>query len=429
MLYPLQFLFLFLLLIPTTAFASPKCELIDGTVNKVAKLRGLAVKQEVPCEVQGKDEVRSYIASAFKKQMSPARMKGEHLLYSELGMLPSTFDYENELIDVYTSQLGGYYDPHKKRYVMAGWLPGLMQETIAVHELTHALQDQHFGLAKFVDNSEPITDSSMANAALIEGDATAVMLDYAMVNAGQPQLAKQKDISAILFQQVASVVLLPDLAKVPGTIKYSMVFPYTSGIRFVQKLLQEGDYSFVDKAFKNMPQTTEEVLHPEKFLARINGKVKKNSEYIKLTKEDIYSLDKSVPKECLKKADNNNIHTDSLGEFVISLMLSEGKFVSASKSAKASAGWAGDIAFACSVNNVEDSSKQKLSYVALLANWDSKADAQEFFKAVNKKFSGWWKPKKGITKNTTETAKWSTDSGKQVSISLVDSKVLTVIKS
>ena len=116
----------------------------------------------------------------MEEDVAPNRLYSEGVVYQRLALVPKDFKYESGIIDLYTSQIGGYYDPKKDHFVMAKWIPASLQFPVAVHELVHALQDQHFKLDTFLDPKTMTSDALMARAALVEGDATAVMIDYSL---------------------------------------------------------------------------------------------------------------------------------------------------------------------------------------------------------------------------------------------------------
>ena len=151
------------------AYAEDKtCDLAKTAIASASEIRLLQIKKPVPCFVQDKESVRSHILALVNEKTPPAKMRLEGQVYKAVGFIPEEFDYERGLVDLYVSQLGGYYDPSNKYFVMAGWMPAIFQTTIAVHELTHALQDQYFDLEKFVDPKIENSDLLLARSALID---------------------------------------------------------------------------------------------------------------------------------------------------------------------------------------------------------------------------------------------------------------------
>ncbi len=316
---------LFMLLLSTNyVFAdSGLCNIATQAISDASKIRGLNQKQKVPCYVQDKKEIKKYILKTVDEEIPPEKLRNEGVVYKKIGILPKDFDYENGLINAYTSQIGGYYDPKKNHYVMAKWIPQFMQTPVAVHELTHALQDQHYNLAEFTKMKDHTSDELLARSALIEGDATAVMMDYTNKLISAPNLAKQKDVNSIIMQNVLGASMTASANGVPQSLISIMIFPYTSGLRFAHELLKKGSYQLIDETFKKPPKTTAEILHPEKLY----------NEYGKLNDIDILTL--------IGKKNSKVEYSDVLGEFLISLML-ETLNPGDSKNSIAAEGWKAD---------------------------------------------------------------------------------------
>jgi hypothetical protein len=381
--------------------ADSDCSLADSAINKVVEIRGLVLKNRVACTSQDKNFVRKYISKQIDKDYTKIAIEFEESIYKALGLLPVEFNFKEDLLSIYLSQIGGYYDPEKKQYVMASWMPEILQETTAVHELTHALQDQYFNLENFLKNKVLTSDETMARAALIEGDATAVMYDHTRKLFGQEPLSDLKSIDSILFQQVLGIMLTPELSTAPESIKFSMLFPYTSGLRFAHALLRSGGYNKINEAFTDPPSTTEQILHPELYLNKT-----------KSTYRDV------TPSEVLKEfnfSDQKIIKSDVLGEFVWSIVLGQGNQDKAKK-ALAAAGWAGDRII------LLDSKEKR--YVLALVAWDTKDDADEFIKEFMQTLNIRFKTK---ILSPTSQVKWIELNDKkyhQITISVKDKIVL-----
>jgi hypothetical protein len=128
------------------------------------------------------------------------------------------------------------------------------------HEFTHALQDQHFDLDSLYDQS-PTTDSRLALQALIEGDATLVMVEYAFEYLFEMSFDRADLLEAI--QEVEQ----GEYEDAPTVVRETAWFPYDQGLVFVAALSEEGGWERVNQAFRNPPQSTEQVMHPDKYLS------------------------------------------------------------------------------------------------------------------------------------------------------------------
>lgn len=342
-----------LILLSASAIAEDLCITASQAMKTASELRGLSPKRPVPCRSHEKNKIKQYVIKAIKTETPEARIRGEGLLYAALGIIPPDFDYEKELVDLYTSQIGGYYDPKKDQYVMAAWIPASLQYPVSVHELVHALQDQHFDLETFMNIKTMSSDELMARSALVEGDATAVMVDYSLRAAGGGTLFDQQDVSLFIAQNVVGTQLLATASPTGRTLMTLMIFPYSSGLRFAHEVIRTSrSYDTLNTVFLNPPRSTEEILHPEKL-----GDNKKEFEIPVITVEGLTA-----------------IHEDTLGEFFLSVWLNS-QGVDGVTAATAAAGWGGDRA---AVFQFPDGSHSIRWHI----RFDTERDAEEFSAAL-----------------------------------------------
>lgn len=347
--------------VTTTAQSTADLCLASGiALRRASEIRGLRVRKEVPCVIQDKSQVRDFLEETIRTELPPDKMEMEQLAYRAIGMLPDDYDYGKNLVRFLVSELGGYYDPKRGRFVMAAWLPADAQQAVAVHELTHALQDQHYNLREFLDAKSDNGDRSLAYSALIEGDATAVMLDNDRRVGGLAELAKEESIEAAILLQILGMNIGGSAGEVPASLKAMLIFPYTSGLRFAHAILRRKGYTGLDSAYKAPPQSTREVLHPEEYLA---GSFKAEIP----TPAEVSAL----------HGTNNNLATveysDVVGEFGISSLLSNSVAQADSRS-KAAVGWKGD-------RLVVYRGGERVRIVRWLTRWESEQDAREFQEA------------------------------------------------
>jgi len=350
---------------PREAAADAMCSLATEAMKRVEKIRGLAEKRQTPCIVQGKEEVKKFILHTIETKMPADRLDHEGLVYKTIGLIPEDFDYAKGMVEYYLSQIGGYYNPDEKRFVMAGWLPAVLQATVAAHELTHALQDQHFDLNKALDHEKFSSDELLARSALIEGDATAVMLDYTRGALGQGPISDDPNVEGVLMQNVLGASMMGGGVTVPASMTYLLLFPYNSGLRFAHALLKDGGYPAIDKAFQRLPRSTEEILHPEKYLDANHGAP------IHIANADL-AQGEFGPVQSVRFG-------DTLGEFVTSLVLSQ--LVGPSQAtAIAAAGWGGDRI----ILSVGEDSRPRIRWQT---RWDSPQDASQYLDVLLQGFT------------------------------------------
>ncbi len=230
-------------------------ERIDRIVGRVERLRGLRFRRPVAVEVVSPAEARRIgLAEMGRAEPAAERRAGEELL-KLLGLLPPQTDMRRISASVYAEQVAGFYDPRSGRLALVRGA-GVDDVTLA-HELTHALEDQHFDLQRFGDG--PDDDRATAEQALVEGTATLVMQDYAD---RWPSETPVGDALAGLTQATGATPL-------PAYTIRSLVFPYIQGERFATALRDAagGDWRLVDVALRDRPPVTSaEILDPDRWL-------------------------------------------------------------------------------------------------------------------------------------------------------------------
>ena len=239
----------------TTTTAAPAGE-VERTIAEleafVAKARGLPFKQKV--------KVTLLDAAAFRARLEEERdVDREELgkttkVLRALDLIEEDVDLEAAQASLLGDAVLGYYDYEKDELVVrgAGLTPGVRQTL--VHELTHALQDQHFELDR-PELEDRDDEASSAFSGLVEGDARRIEGEYRKTLSRAEQ--RQAD------RQTSASELDPDI---PRVLLESLAFPYVFGPGFVDKLLEEDGQAAIDEAFRSPPWTSEHILHPEKYL-------------------------------------------------------------------------------------------------------------------------------------------------------------------
>src|SRR5258705_1487722 len=262
------------LLLAATARAEPTAldKLLartDVVAKEVAKVRGLPLKKPIPNEVVDKDELRKRLLAMAQEEKTKAETKAEGIALARWGMIPYATDYETLLVDPRTEQIAGYYDPDTKKLTIsrsAGDDPA-WAEMVLAHELDHGLQDQSFDLKKFETLPDAEGDASAARRALVEGDGIALMLEVVLARNGVPVPWSNPQVTDAIEKAMAVPGNGDSLDKAPLAIREAMIFPYRSGFTFVAALRRRQPWSAVDAAFARPPKSTEQIIHPERYLA------------------------------------------------------------------------------------------------------------------------------------------------------------------
>lgn len=362
------------------ADAAPKEERpLDELLQEAETWRGLRAKRRVPSRTLGERELSTAVTEAFRKDMPAGTVRSMEIALKTFGLIPESLDLSQFLPKLLTQQIAGYYDPETQAMSLVrregGVLGGLEAEVgldpqraedmILIHELTHALQDQHFNLAEFV-KTDPMSDASTARQALVEGDATLTMMNALM---GTP-VEELPGVGGLFKEAMgASGPLAGEgsgelLAESPPFIRETLLFSYTEGSLFCISVRQKGGQKLLDHAFrKDPPRSSEQILHPEKWHGRRDDPVVL----------EWPELGGALPGFA-KAAEGE------MGEIAVRILLREA-LKNAERAEAAAAGWGGDR-FA-----VYEKDGRRL--LAWITEWDSAEDAAEFAAAAGQLGPDW----------------------------------------
>jgi hypothetical protein len=332
----------------------------DEIARQVSALRNLTALKPLQKGVLSRDEIGAKLRERIGKEYTPEEVRSEARVLKRLGLLPADADYEKMILDLLMEQVAGFYDPFTAKLYIADWLPLEMQRPALAHEIEHALQDQHFDLKRFAEPIKDDGDRQLAHSALVEGDGTAVMLEFQAQSMGLP-VDQLPDLVAQIGKQMlqGGMGSTPLFDKAPAFLKETLIFPYLGGLGFIESLRKTSPWSKVDEVFKSPPESTEQILHPEKF---------PKEHPLKVTAAPLASL--GARKE---------LRRDVLGELEWRIWF-ETKLAEADAE-KAAAGWGGDrlVAYADPAGPADAP-----PVVVDLSAWDTETDAKEAEAAARK---------------------------------------------
>jgi hypothetical protein len=322
---------------------------IDEIEQQTEDIRELDLLEPVPISVISREELRQNLIDDVNADYSQEEADEDA---QELWLLrlidDPTIDLYQFQIDLLSEQVLGYYDPERDEMFIvsdADGLSGLAEFTLS-HELVHAIQDQHYDLQKVRFYDQGDNDRDTAAVALIEGDA----------QLAQTQYAQTMDPSELIDMLGEAGSLSSEVVdNAPPYLRESLYFPYEQGLKFVQTLYSEDGFATLDQAFTDPPTSTEQILHPEKYLDE---------------RDDPQNVELPDLNSALGDGWEQR-DTDSLGEFDLSVLLREN---GADDYAEAAAGWdGGRYAFYAG-----DSGE----LMVVKTVWDNPAEATEFHDAM-----------------------------------------------
>lgn len=340
------------------------------------KYRGLPARRPVPAGTLEEPELRKKLAQSMAEDLSPEQLEAIESAAKAFGLIPESLDLSSYLPDLLMTQVAGFYDPERDymALVRRGTSQdmdeeGEVEDAVIVHELVHALQDQHFDLGE-LEKIDPLGDASTARAALTEGDATLAMMSF-LAGANVEEVAgigeAMKSVLGAPEDLIGAAADVPggaDLTTAPAWIRDSLLFPYAEGLAFCMEVRRVGGQKLVDYAFStDPPRSTEQILHPEKWHGR-------RDDPVMLRWPD---LSATLPGW-------RRIAEGEMGEASIRTLLRE-TLQKRDQAAAAAAGWGGDR-FAVYEKNGR-------RVVVWWTEWDSEAEAREFQAAARRLKKGW----------------------------------------
>lgn len=341
---------------------------IEQLMAKAEQLRGLRFLRPVAVEVEDARAIQAYVHG----ELEPEELETTRLMYVSLGLLPADLDVEALLLRLLGEQIIGYYDAHGERLVVRDDVMeavsrkrrGTGAEEVLLHELVHALQDQHFNLGERLKERRT-TDADSAFRALIEGDATLAMAGLGLARDGRPlshlttnpaRLAQLRQLTAVTTGSD------PELDAAPAIVRVPLLSAYTDGLVYAARLHGQGGWSAVNAAHGSPPTTSELILHagrspdaslaPPRLAPELGLTTKLQARGFRLLKRD------------------------TLGELELGVFLGLGQTAKGATSATAAMGWDGDW-----VEVYQNDETGQLG-AAWLTQWDTPRDAREAHEAA-----------------------------------------------
>ncbi len=235
----------------------------DDVLREMSQLTGLPIKGPLKKQVVNRSEVTKYLEENLHEEMTPAEIHAQEALVRALGLVPRDFNLERFLVAFYTEQAAGFYDYKRRTMFIADWVPPDMQAMTLAHELTHALQDQNFDLDRYMHARRDDDDATGARLAVIEGYATAAMLQHL---AGGMDLAQLPSLTSLMQEMIPQQIEgSPEFSHAPYFFRVQALFPYVQGIGFIQTGLQQGGWKSLNVLFQEAPDTTRQIFAPQNY--------------------------------------------------------------------------------------------------------------------------------------------------------------------
>src|SRR6266849_5883818 len=231
----------------------------DEVLNQMSEITGLKLRAPLKKSLRSREEIRAFVIKQMNEEKNPAERYADARSAEALGLIPKGFNLDSFMVNVLTEQVEGLYDPKTREFYIADWSPLADQRMVMAHELTHALEDQHFQIETWVKAARPNEDAELARDAVLEGSAMAAMVDYLMLGTGRSLKDVPDFDPGMLIGDLGST---PTLQKAPPFLKDALIFPYLGGLTFSAAIMKNTGWAALAGLFERPPVSTQQILHP-----------------------------------------------------------------------------------------------------------------------------------------------------------------------
>jgi hypothetical protein len=236
---------------------------VDPILQGLSEITGWKIKRKTPAEYISRVQLRAYIEKRVKEVLKPEELRVETIALKMFGLVPEDFNLEKMLIELMTEQAAAFYDYDRKRLYITEAPTSFLEKRIAlVHELAHAIADQHFPLGKYIRGGGENDDGATAREAVMEGQATWLMWAYVSKLGGG-----DAEVSDIILQTATASPSVdsrfPVFEKAPLYVRESLMFPYTRGLLFQNAVYKKLGQEAFSEVFRRAPVSSQQILHPQ----------------------------------------------------------------------------------------------------------------------------------------------------------------------
>ena len=357
---------------------------IHAIVTSLSDISGFKEEHEIPFGSLSKKQLRRFLGKRIKKTLRPEEIRADELALKMFGLVPQNFDLRKSTVDLLTEQAAAFYDYDEKKLFLLQGAPLSEETTTLAHELAHALADQHFDLQRFMDETPANDDENLAHTAVVEGQASWLMIAYNLARAGQdpvptPGMLKSLEDS----ENTSSPGDFPVLKASPLYIQQSLLFPYADGTKFFDAVFRKVGKAAFGAVFTNAPVSSAQIMQPDRYFAHEKP----------VTPE--------LPKLNLGSG-GSEVTEGTMGEFDHRILLWQ--YLGLPKANELARHLRGAQ---FRVTKPDKNSRPVLEYVS---QWDSEKAAGDFFAAYKKVLGQKWK-RCEATVNTTAAFAGSGDNG------------------
>jgi len=235
----------------------------DRVVQEIDVVRGIGAQREIPSEVQNRTVLGERIREMILREYPVEEIEADQRAMIVAGVLQPGDNLFEMTLGMLQQNIAGYYDHETAVFFILDDTPPDAQEMVMSHELFHAIQDQVWGIEQVRGPEDSLTDVTLARTAVLEGDAVAVMLLHAV---GPGVALDEIPMVETLLEQTSTQPA--GGFQVPDMMWQQLAYPYSAGFSFILAVFRDGGWEAVNAAYLDPPDSTEQILHPDKYLQR-----------------------------------------------------------------------------------------------------------------------------------------------------------------
>jgi len=245
----------------------PTRQEIDSILQELSSVTGFRIHKELPFELITRDQVNVYLKEQIRESVKPDDIAAQEATLKKFGFVPPDFDLKQNTIDLLTEQAAAFYDYHRRKLFISDWATENMRDVALIHELAHALADQNFSIRKFLGKGSDNDESSLARQAVVEGQASWLMVEVAARRGGRSLADPATARELLQNAQADSDDGYPVFSKAPLYIRRTLLFPYEDGERFQQAVFLRDGEAGLTRVFRQPPVSSAQIIHPERYFA------------------------------------------------------------------------------------------------------------------------------------------------------------------
>jgi hypothetical protein len=236
---------------------------IHDLKKAVVQFGRLGFKTDLPVRYINKKQLEQYIIKVFDREYPDDMAEKDAFFLYAMGFAQKKINIKRARKRILINNIGGMYNEGTKElYALSEYRKiNRVNSLVIIHELRHSIQDQYFNLARILGSLSDFDDRKLAVLAAVEGDATLVMVEF---GGFIPEVLTSQNADALMsFSPIPSTSVLYNY---PDILKHQLTMPYIEGLKFTYSILKKKKWKAVNRILNSPPLSSEQVLHPEKYL-------------------------------------------------------------------------------------------------------------------------------------------------------------------